>query len=52
MKGTEATAHKNNKPFGTKIKVNTCINFVLARLFEELEEEGVCIQKGLLLLCA
>ena len=29
MKGT---AHWNLKPFDTKIKVNTCANFVLARL--------------------
>ena len=28
----KGTAHRNKKPFGTKIKVNTCTNFVLGRL--------------------
>ena len=28
----KGTAHGNKKPFGTKIKVNTCTYFVLDRL--------------------
>ena len=34
MKGT---AHRNKKPFDTKIKVNTCTNFPFE---EELEKDG------------
>ena len=33
MKGT---AHENLKPFGTKIKVSTCTNFVLGRLKKKM----------------
>ena len=36
MKGT---AHRNKKPFGTKIKVNTCTNFVLGHFEKEDDEE-------------
>ena len=32
------TAHENLKPFGTKIKVNTCTNFVLGRLKKKIEK--------------
>ena len=31
----KGTAHENKESFSTKIKVNTCINFVLGRLKNE-----------------
>ena len=38
-------SHGNKKPFGTKIKVNTCTNFVLGRLKKKkkkMEKSGFC----------
>ena len=37
----KGTVHGNKKPFGTKIKVNTCTNFVLGRL-KKMEKSGFC----------
>ena len=33
----KGTAHRNNKPFGTKIKVNTCTNFCVLVIFFTLD---------------
>ena len=38
----KGTAHENKKPFGTKIKVNTCTNFMLGRLKKKMEKSGFC----------
>ena len=36
----KGTAHGNNKSFGTKIKVNTCTNFVLGHLKKKRKKMG------------
>ena len=38
----KGTAHENKKPFGAKIKVTTCTNFVLGRLKKKMEKSGFC----------
>ena len=42
----KGTAHRNNKPFGTKIKVNTCTNFVLGHLKKKKKKRRRRRRKG------
>ena len=42
----KGTAHENKKHFNTKLRVNTCRNFLLGRLFEEELEEKEDGERG------